>query len=167
MEETIMFIYVATGILTGIYFIFNEIKKETDDFTKSIYPAGAAKCLIIGTVIGLFWPIVIITDILHYFVNIVVKNKRKNTIKAFKDYTKEMGRIALYNNLEEILNGDTNRIRICEEMPKDVQTGASIARFIASFHKDTYTLEDNNVEVTLEYIVRSTYIEAIVTVTNN
>ena len=33
MEETIMFIYVATGILTGIYFIFNEIKKETDDFT--------------------------------------------------------------------------------------------------------------------------------------
>ena len=95
--------------------------------------------------------------------NIVVKNKRKNTIKAFKGYTKEMGRIALYNNLEEILNGDTNRIRICEEMPKDVQTGASIA----SFHKDTYTLEDNNVEVTLEYIVRSTYIEAIVTVTNN
>ena len=35
MEETIMFIYVATGILTGIYFIFNEIKKETDDFTLS------------------------------------------------------------------------------------------------------------------------------------
>lgn len=167
MEETIMFVYVATGILTGIYFIFNEIKKETDDFTKSIYPAGAAECLIIGTVVGLFWPIVIITDILHYFVNIVVKNKRKNTIKAFKDYTKEMGRIALYNNLEEILNGDTNRIRIYEEMPKDVQTGASIARFIASFHKDTYTLKDNNVEVTLEYIVRSTYIEAIVTVTNN
>ena len=113
--------------------------------------------------VGLFWPIVIITDILHYFVNIVVKNKRKNTIKPFKDYTKEMGRIALYNNLEEILNGDTNIIRICEEMPKDVQTGASIA----SFHKDTYTLKDNNVEVTLEYIVRSTYIEAIVTVTNN
>ena len=52
-------------------------------------------------------------------------------------------------------------------MPKDVQTGASIANFIDSFHKDTYTLEDNNVEVTLEYIVRSTYIEAIVTVTNN
>lgn len=163
MEEPIMFIYVATGILTGIYFIFNEIKKETDDFTKSIYPADVAKCLIIGTVIVLFWPIVIITDILHYFVNIVVKNKRKNTIKPFKDYTKEMGRIALYNNLEEILNGDTNIIRICEEIPKDVQTGASIARF----HKDTYTLEDNKVEVTLEYIVRSTYIEAIVTVTNN
>ena len=167
MEETIMFVYVAIGILTGIYFTFSEIKKETDDFTKSIYPAGAAECLIIGTVFGLLWPIVIITnilrDILRYFVNIVVKNKRKNTIKAFKDYTKEMGRIALYNNLEEILNGDTNRIRICEEMPKDVQTGASIA----SFHKDTYTLKDNNVEVTLEYIVRSTYIEAIVTVTNN
>ena len=163
MEETIMFVYVATGILTGIYFIFNEIKKETDDFTKSIYPAGAAECLIIGTVVGLFWPIVIITDILRYFVNIVVKNKRKNAIKAFKDYTKEMGRIALYNNLEGILNGDTNRIRIYEEMPKDVQIGASIARF----HKDTYTLEDNKVEVTLEYIVRSTYIGAIVTVTNN
>ena len=163
MEETIMFIYVATGILTGIYFIFSEIKKETDNFTKSIYPAGAAECLIIGTVIGLFWPIVIITYILRYFVNIVVKNKRKNTIKAFKDYTKEMGRIALYNNLEKILNGDTNRIRIYEEMPKDVQTGASIARF----HKDTYTLEDNKVEVTLEYIVQSTYIGAIVTVTNN
>ena len=48
-------------------------------------------------------------------------------------------------------------------MSKDAQTGASIA----SFHKDTYTLEDNNVEVTLEYIVRGTYIEAIVTVTNN
>ena len=48
-------------------------------------------------------------------------------------------------------------------MPKDVQIEASIA----SFHKDTYTLEDNNVDVTLEYIVRSTYIEAIVTVTNN
>ena len=30
MEETIMFVYVATGILTGIYFIFSEIKKETD-----------------------------------------------------------------------------------------------------------------------------------------
>ena len=163
MEETIMLVYVAIGILTGIYFIFSKIKKETDDFTKSIYPAGAAECLIIGTVFGLFWPIVIITDILRYFVNIVVKNKRKNTIKAFKDYTKEMGRIALYNNLEEILNGDTNIIRICEEIPKDVQTGASIA----SFHRDTYTLEDNNVEVTLEYIVRSTYIEAIVTVTNN
>ena len=70
--------------------------------------------------VGLFWPIVIITDILHYFVNIVVKNKRNNTIKAFKDYTKEMGRIALYNNLEEILNGYTNRIRIYKEMPKDV-----------------------------------------------
>ena len=54
MEETIMFVYVAIGILTGIYFIFNEIKKETDDFTKSIYPAGAAECLIIGTVVGLF-----------------------------------------------------------------------------------------------------------------
>ena len=163
MEETIMFIYVATGILTGIYFIFNEIKKETDDFTKSIYPAGAAKCLIIGTVVGLFWPIAIAIAILRYFVNIIVKNKRKNTIKPFKDYTKEMGRIALYNNLEEILNGDTNIIRICEEIPKDVQAGASIV----SFHKDTYTLKDNNVEVTLEYIVRSTYIEAIVTVTNN
>ena len=163
MEETIMFIYVATGILTGIYFIFNEIKKETDDFTKSIYPAGAAECLIIGTVVGLFWPIAIAIAILRYFVNIIVKNKRKNTIKPFKDYTKEMGRIALYNNLEEILNGDTNIIRICEEIPKDVQTGASIV----SFHKDTYTLEDNNVEVTLEYIVWSTYIEAIVTVTNN
>lgn len=166
MEEIIMFVYVATGILTGIYFTFNEIKKETDDFTRSIYPASAAGCLIIGIVVGLFWPIVIITDILHYFVNIVVKkkeNKRKNIIKAFKDYTKEMGRIALYNNLEEILNGDTNIIRICEEIPKDVQAGASIA----SFHKDTYTLEDNNVEVTLEYIVRSTYIEAIVMVTNN
>ena len=158
-----MFIYVATGILTGIYFIFSEIKKETHDFTKSIYPAGIAECLIIGIVSGLFWPIVIITGILRYFVNIVVKNKRKNTIKAFKGYTKEMGRIALYNNLEEILNGDTNRIRICEEMSKDVQTGASIV----SFHKDTYTLKDNNVEVTLEYIVWSTYIEAIVTVTNN
>ena len=163
MEETIMFVYVAIGILTGIYFIFSKIKKETDDFTKSIYPAGAAECLIIGTVVGLFWPIVIITYILRYFANIVVKNKRKNTIKPFKDYTKEMGRIALYNNLEEILNGDTNIIRICEEMSKDVQTGASIA----SFHRDTYTLEDNNVEVTLEYIVRSTYIEAIVMVTNN
>ena len=163
MEETIMFIYVAIGILTGIYFIFSKIRKETDDFTKSIYPVGAADCLIIGTLFGLFWPIVIITDILRYFANIVVKNKRKNTIKAFKGYTKEMGRIALYNNLEEILNGDTNRIRICKEMPKDVQTGASIA----SFHRDTYTLEDNNVEVTLEYIVWSTYIEAIVTVTNN
>ena len=167
MEETIMFVYVAIGILTGIYFIFSEIKKETDDFTKSIYPAGAAECLTIGAVFGLFWPIVIITnilrDILRYFVNIVVKNKRKNTIKSFKDYTKEMGRIALYNNLEEILNGDTNIIRICEEIPKDIQAGASIA----SFHRDTYTLEDNNVEVTLEYIVRSTYIEAIVTVTNN
>lgn len=163
MEETIMFVYVATGILTGIYFIFNEIKKETDDFTKSIYPASATKCLIIGTVFGLFWPIVIITDILRYFVNIVVKNKRKNTIKVFNDYTKEMGRIALYNNLEEILNGDIKIIKICEKMPKDVQTGASIA----SFYKDTYTLEDNNVEVTLEYIVWSTYIEAIVTVTNN
>ena len=163
MEETIMFVYVAIGILTGIYFIFSEIKKDTDDFTKSIYPSGATGCLIIGTVFGLFWPIVIITYILRYFVNIVVKNKRKNTFKPFKDYTKEMGRIALYNNLEEILNGDTNIIRICEEIPKDVQAGASIA----SFHKDTYTLEDNNVEVTLEYIVRSTYIEAIVTVTNN
>ncbi len=163
MEEIIMFVYVATGILTGIYFIFNEIKKETDDFTKSIYPADATECLIIGTGSGLFWPIVITIAILRYFVNIIVKNKRKNTTKAFRDYTKEMGRIALYNNLEEILNGDTNRIRICEEMPKDVQTGASIA----SFHKDTYTLKDNNVEVTLEYIVRSTYIEAIVTVTNN
>lgn len=163
MEETIMFVYVATGILTGIYFIFNEIKKETDDFTKSIYPADATECLIIGTGSGLFWPIVITIAILYYFVNIVVKNKRKNTIKPFKDYTKEMGRIALYNNLEEILNGDTNIIRICEEIPKDVQAGASIA----SFHRDTYTLEDNNVEVTLEYIVRSTYIEAIVTVTNN
>ena len=163
MEETIMLVYVAIGILTGIYFIFSKIKKETDDFTKSIYPVGAADCLIIGTLFGLFWPIVIITDILRYFVNIVVKNKRKNTIKAFKDYTKEMSRIALYNNLEEILNGDTNRIRICEEMPKDVQTGASIA----SFHKDIYTLEDNNVKVTLEYFVWSTYIEAIVTVTNN
>ena len=163
MEEPIMFIYVATGILTGIYFIFNEIKKETDDFTKSIYPAGAAECLIIGTVVGLFWPIAIAIAILRYFVNIIVKNKRKNTIKPFKDYTKEMGRIALYNNLEEILNGDTNIIRICEEIPKDVQAGASIA----SFHRDTYTLEDNNVEVTLEYIVRSTYIEAIVMVTNN
>ena len=158
-----MFIYVATGILTGIYFIFNKIKKETDDFTKSIYPAGAAECLIIGTVVGLFWPIAIAIAILRYFVNIIVKNKRKNTIKPFKDYTKEMGRIALYNNLEEILNGDTNIIRICEEIPKDVQIGASIA----SFHKDTYTLEDNKVEVTLEYIVRSTYIEAIVMVTNN
>ena len=163
MEEPIMFIYVATGILTGIYFIFSEIKKKTHDFTESIYPTGIAECLIIGIVSGLFWPIVIITGIFRYFVNIVVKNKRKNTIKAFKGYTKEMGRIALYNNLEEILNGDTNRIRICEEIPKDVQTGASIA----SFHKDTYTLEDNNVEVTLEYIVWSTYIEAIVTVTNN
>ena len=163
MEETIMFIYVAIGILTGIYFIFNEIKKETDDFTKSIYPAGAAECLIIGTVVGLFWPIAIAIAILRYFVNIIVKNKRKNTIKPFKDYTKEMGRIALYNNLEEILNCDTNIIRICEEIPKDVQAGASIVRF----HKDTYTLKDNNVEVTLEYIVRSTYIEAIVTVTNN
>lgn len=163
MEETIMFVYVAIGILTGIYFIFNEIKKETDDFTKSIYPAGAAECLIIGTVVGLFWPIAIAIAILRYFVNIIVKNKRKNTIKPFKDYTKEMGRIALYNNLEEILNGDTNIIRICEEIPKDVQAGASIVRF----HKDTYTLKDNNVEVTLEYIVRSTYIEAIVTVTNN
>ena len=70
--------------------------------------------------LGLFCPIVIITDILRYFVNIVVKNKRKNTIKTFKDYTKEMGRIALYNNLEEILNGYTNRIRIYKEMPKDV-----------------------------------------------
>ena len=158
-----MLVYVAIGILTGIYFIFSQIKKETDDFTKSIYSADATECLIIGTVFGLFWPIVIITNILHYFVNIVVKNKRKKTIKPFKDYTKEMGRIALYNNLEKILNGDTNIIKICEEMPKDVQTGASIA----SFHKDTYTLEDNNVEVTLEYIVRSTYIEAIVTVTNN
>lgn len=163
MEETIMFVYVATGILTGIYFIFSEIKKKTDDFTKSIYPTDATECLIIGTGSGLLWPIVIAIAILRYFVNIIVKNKRKNTIKPFKDYTKEMGRIALYNNLEEILNGNTNRIRICEEMPKDVQTGASIA----SFHKDTYTLEDNNVEVTLEYIVRSTYIEAIVTVTNN
>ena len=163
MEETIMLVYVAIGILTGIYFIFSQIKKETDDFTKSIYSADAAKCLIIGTVFGLFWPILIITDILRYFVNIVVKNKRKKTIKPFKDYTKEMGRIALYNNLEEILNGDANIIRICEEIPKDVQTGASIA----SFHRDTYTLEDNKVEVTLEYIVRSTYIEAIVTVTNN
>ena len=161
MEETIMLVYVAIGILAGIYFIFSKIKKETDDFTKSIYPADATECLIIGTGSGLFWPIVITIAILHYFVNIVVKNKRKNTIKPFKDYTKEMGRIALYNNLEEILNGDTNIIRICEEMPKDVQTGASIA----SFHRDTYTLEDNNVEVTLEYIVRSTYIEAIVTVT--
>ena len=167
MEETIMFVYVAIGILTGIYFIFSEIKRETDDFTKSIYPAGASEILIIGIVFGLLWPIVIITDILRYFVNMIVKNKRKNTIKAFKDYTKEMGRIALYNNLEEILNGDTNRIRICEEMPKDVQTGASIANFIDSFHKDTYTLEDNNVEVTLGYVVRSIYIEAIVTVTNN
>ena len=83
MEETIMFVYVATGILTGIYFIFNEIKKETDDFTKSIYPADATECLIIGTGSGLFWPIVIAIAILHYFVNIVVKNKRKNTIKAF------------------------------------------------------------------------------------
>lgn len=164
MEETIMFVYVAIGILTGIYFIFSEIKKKTDDFTKSIYPADATECLIIGTGSGLFWPIVISIAILRYFVNIVVKNKRKNTIKAFKDYTKEMGRIALYNNLEEILNGDTNIIRICEEIPKDVKTGASIA---TSFHKDTYTLEDNNVEVTLEYIVPSTYIEAIVTVTNN
>lgn len=113
--------------------------------------------------VGLFWPIAIAIAILRYFVNIIVKNKRKNTIKPFKDYTKEMGRIALYNNLEEILNGDTNIIRICEEIPKDVQAGASIVRF----HKDTYTLKDNNVEVTLEYIVRSTYIEAIVTVTNN
>ena len=163
MEETIMLVYVAIGILTGIYFIFSQIKKETDDFTKSIYPADATECLIIGTASGLFWPIVITIAILYYFVNIVVKNKRKNTIKPFKDYTKEMGRIALYNNLEEILNGDANIIRICEEIPKDVQTGASIA----SFHRDTYTLEDNNVEVTLEYIVRSTYIEAIVTVTNN
>ena len=163
MEETIMFVYVAIGILTGIYFIFSEIKRETDDFTKSIYPAGASEILIIGIVFGLLWPIVIITDILRYFVNMTVENKRKNTIKAFKDYTREMGRFALYNNLEEILNGDTNIIRICEEIPKDVQIGASIA----SFHKDTYTLEDNNVEVTLEYIVRSTYIEAIVTVTNN
>ena len=25
-----MFVYVAIGILTGIYFIFSEIKKETD-----------------------------------------------------------------------------------------------------------------------------------------
>ena len=163
MEETIMLVYVAIGILTGIYFIFSQIKKETDDFTKSIYSANATECLIIGTGTGLFWPIVITIAILYYFVNIVVKNKRKKTIKPFKDYTKEMGRIALYNNLEKILNGDTNIIKICEEMPKDVQTGASIA----SFHKDTYTLEDNNVEVTLEYIVRSTYIEAIVTVTNN
>ena len=163
MEETIMLVYVAIGILTGIYFIFSQIKKETDDFTKSIYSADATECLIIGIGTGLFWPIVITIAILHYFVNIVVKNKRKKTIKPFKDYTKEMGRIALYNNLEKILNGDTNIIKICEEMPKDVQTGASIA----SFHKDTYTLEDNNVEVTLEYIVRSTYIEAIVTVTNN
>ena len=158
-----MLVYVAIGILTGIYFIFSQIKKETDDFTKSIYPADATECLIIGTGSGLFWPIVITIAILRYFVNIVVKNKRKKTIKAFKDYTKEMGRFALYNNLEEILNGDTNIIRICEEIPKDVQTGASIA----SFHKDTYTLKDNNVEVTLEYIVRSTYIEAIVTVKNN
>lgn len=158
-----MFVYVAIGILTGIYFIFSKIKKETDDFTKSIYPADATECLIIGTGSGLFWPIVITIAILYYFVNIVVKIKRKKTIKPFKDYTKEMGQIALYNNLEEILNGDTNIIRICEEIPKDVQTGASIA----SFHKDTYTLEDNNVEVTLEYIVRSTYIEAIVIVTNN
>mgnify|MGYP003622640795 CR=1 FL=1 len=158
-----MLVYVAIGILTGIYFIFSQIKKETDDFTKSIYPADATECLIIGTGSGLFWPIVITIAILRYFVNIVVKNKRKKTIKAFKDYTKEMGRIALYNNLEEILNGDTNRIRICEEVPKYVQTVASIA----SLHKDTYTLKDNNVEVTLEYIVRSTYIEAIVTVTNN
>lgn len=163
MEEIIMLVYVAIGILTGIYFIFSQIKKKTDDFTKSIYSADTTECLIIGTVVGLFWPIVITIAILHYFVNIVVKNKRKNTIKPFKDYTKEMGRIALYNNLEEILNGDANIIRICEEIPKDVQTGASIA----SFHRDTYTLEDNNVEVTLEYIVRSTYIEAIVTVTNN
>lgn len=163
MKETIMLVYVAIGILTGIYFIFSQIKKETDDFTKSIYSANATECLIIGTGTGLFWPIVITIAILYYFVNIVVKNKRKKTIKPFKDYTKEMGRIALYNNLEQILNGDTNIIKICEEMPKDVQTGASIA----SFHKDTYTLEDNNVEVTLEYIVRSTYIEAIVTVTNN
>lgn len=163
MEETIMLVYVAIGILTGIYFIFSQIKKETDDFTKSIYSANATECLIIGTGTGLFWPIVITIAILYYFVNIVVKNKRKKTIKPFKDYTKKMGRIALYNNLEKILNGDTNIIKICEEMPKDVQTGASIA----SFHKDTYTLEDNNVEVTLEYIVRSTYIEAIVTVTNN
>ena len=54
MEEIIMFVYVATGILTGIYFIFGEIKKDTDDFTKSIYPAGAAEYLIIGTVVGLF-----------------------------------------------------------------------------------------------------------------
>lgn len=163
MEETIMLVYVAIGILTGIYFIFSQIKKETDNFTKSIYSANATECLIIGTGTGLFWPIVITIAILYYFVNIVVKNKRKKTIKPFKDYTKKMGRIALYNNLEKILNGDTNIIKICEEMPKDVQTGASIA----SFHKDTYTLEDNNVEVTLEYIVRSTYIEAIVTVTNN
>ena len=79
MEETIMFVYVAIGILTGIYFIFSEIKKKTDDFTKSIYPADATECLIIGTGSGLFWPIVISIAILRYFVNIVVKNKRKNT----------------------------------------------------------------------------------------
>ena len=89
MEETIMLVYVAIGILTGIYFIFSQIKKETDDFTKSIYSANATECLIIGTGTGLFWPIVITIAILYYFVNIVVKNKRKKTIKPFKDYTKK------------------------------------------------------------------------------
>ena len=29
MEETIIFVYAAIGILTGIYFIFDESKKET------------------------------------------------------------------------------------------------------------------------------------------